>query len=187
MRQRVRAHTLETLITSFRDQIDSGDACWLWMGYIKSGYGSISYQGKMLYTHHLAWKIANGAIPKGMHVLHTCDVKRCVNPDHLYLGTNGDNMRDKEARGLGNHGKGESRPNAKLTEQDVRKIRELRLSGLKSRELEALYPLTGAQLLRVARGDAWKHVDAPVAPRVRELRGEAKTPQKLTPPMYVKE
>lgn len=74
--------------------------CILFQGYINpSGYGYKWYQGKLWYAHRLAWYLANGEIPKGMYVCHTCDVKACIRPDHLFLGTPSDNQQDAVKKG----------------------------------------------------------------------------------------
>lgn len=70
--------------------------CWLWMGVIHaSGYGH--YNGKK--AHRLSWELHNGSIPDGMCICHKCDVPSCVNPNHLFLGTQGDNVRDAWTKG----------------------------------------------------------------------------------------
>jgi hypothetical protein len=93
------------------------NGCWLWQGFIaprvplktgkgagkvsKGGYGSIGYRGRNLGVHRVVWMIHNGPQPKGMHVCHSCDVRRCVNPDHLWLGTNRENITDMVKKGRG--------------------------------------------------------------------------------------
>lgn len=69
--------------------------CWLWEGYVRSGYGRLRQKS----VHRLAWEDANGPIPNGMSVLHRCDVRLCCNPDHLFVGTNADNNRDMSSKG----------------------------------------------------------------------------------------
>src|SRR5687768_13755676 len=70
--------------------------CMVWMGTVSksTGYGQMVMKGKAHMPHRVAWEVANGPIPNGMFVLHRCDVKTCVNPDHLFLGTHKENMRD---------------------------------------------------------------------------------------------
>ncbi len=73
--------------------------CWIWMGGNCRGYGHIKVKGKTKKTHRVAWELAYGPIPEGLFVLHHCDVPPCANPDHLFLGTHTDNMRDMIAKG----------------------------------------------------------------------------------------
>lgn len=76
--------------------------CWLWEGAtIRSGYGRHNINGVQMGAHRASWIIHNGDIPDGMHVCHKCDTPPCVNPDHLFLGTHADNMRDMQAKERG--------------------------------------------------------------------------------------
>jgi hypothetical protein len=80
------------------------DTCWLFTGkHNEHGYGRLPISqggvGKWIYAHRLAWMELGGAIPRGKHLCHRCDTPNCVRPDHLYVGTPSDNMRDKMARG----------------------------------------------------------------------------------------
>ena len=88
-----------------------GTPCWLWTGSVtkdnkgkKGGYGFASQRGHTVLAHRLAWEMANGPIPDGMCVLHSCDTRNCVRNDsnsHLLLGTYKDNMDDMYAKGRG--------------------------------------------------------------------------------------
>lgn len=88
----------------FEAKVLRTETCHLWVG-AKGEYGTIGCrkgvgQPRTLHAHRVAWQLYRGEIPKGMHVLHKCNNKMCVNPDHLYLGTHADNMRDAAAAGL---------------------------------------------------------------------------------------
>jgi hypothetical protein len=78
----------------------SETGCWLWQGTLGwKGYGQISYRNKQWGTHRLSYTLHKGPIPKGMLVCHTCDVRNCVNPEHLWVGTNKQNMVDCSRKG----------------------------------------------------------------------------------------
>ena len=82
--------------------VPSEDGCLEFTGYRDGdGYGQISVDGKMLYTHRVAWELQNGKIPDGLHVLHRCDVPACCNPEHMFLGTPADNAADRDRKGRG--------------------------------------------------------------------------------------
>lgn len=104
-------------------------------------------------AHRLAWHFDRGAIPEGAMVLHTCDNRGCVNPDHLYLGDHSQNMSDRNGRDRLIHG--ERHPSAKLTEGDVRTIREL--AGSRSwGSLARQFAVTPAAVRFAATGKTWR-------------------------------
>jgi hypothetical protein len=98
-----------------------------------NGYGLVwdTDRKKQVKAHRYAWEQAHGPIPPGMCICHHCDVPRCINIDHLFIGTHADNMRDKESKGRGNHrgSPGQSHWNSKLTQTQVTEIRKLWASG----------------------------------------------------------
>ena len=105
--------------------------CWNWTKYVMpEGYGQIqeqNYHGKIAKVtraHRVSWMLYRGKIPKGLWVLHKCDNPRCVNPDHLFLGTHQDNMDDMARKGRRVIQYGEKANRAKLTEEDVLEIRK---------------------------------------------------------------
>jgi hypothetical protein len=87
----------------FWARVSKGDGCWEWQGSVGShGYGQLSSSPpnkRMLTTHRLSWELHHGEVPDGLMVLHHCDNKQCVRPDHLYVGTHSDNLRDMWQRG----------------------------------------------------------------------------------------
>ncbi len=87
----------------FWQKVQKGDGCWEWQGSRnKLGYGITSLRGRAIRAHRVSWEIVNGPIPDGLLVCHRCDNPACVRPDHLFLGTQIDNLRDMRTKGRGN-------------------------------------------------------------------------------------
>jgi len=131
---------------------DSG--CWEWTGgTYAAGYGCFWAQGTRHLAHRYAYERQNGVAPKSMQVCHHCDNRLCVNPDHLFLGTNDDNMRDMIAKGRNQHGDGHA--HAKLNSERVWFIRN---SKMTSKELAGMFGVTLGTVSAVRRGITWRHV-----------------------------
>ena len=134
--------------------------CWLWTGTLSdTGYGrfrSVLLGPGKHYAHRVSYKKFVGPIPKRMDVLHRCDVTCCVNPDHLFLGTQADNNRDRDAKGrqVGPHGHDNGM--SKLDENAVRFIRASTISAV---TLAPFLGINHATISRVRRRELWKHVD----------------------------
>lgn len=106
------------------------------------------------YVHRISYELACGEIPPGMCVCHRCDNPRCINPEHLFLGTDMDNMADRDAKGR--QASGDRNGNAKLTWQQVEAIRrEYRESKTPKRALAAKYGVSEREIRYIAHGDIW--------------------------------
>lgn len=134
--------------------------CWLWTGTcVRDGYGRLHHAGREMRAHRIAYEFARGAIPNGMLVCHRCDVPACANPDHLFLGTNAENMRDCVAKSR--PARGERVATNKLTADQVREIRAACGSvperGLRLR-LARHYGVSWTQIDWIAKRRTWKHL-----------------------------
>lgn len=128
--------------------------CWLWTGALSTkGYGSIRRDGRTRTASVLSYQMHRGEIPFGLCVLHRCDIPSCVNPEHLFLGTQKENVEDRDRKGRGAPGlRGEMHPSAKLTAEDVAKIRS---SAESSVALGRLYGVSKTQILRIRKNITW--------------------------------
>jgi hypothetical protein len=130
--------------------------CWVWIAKLDhDGYGRFWFAGKIVGAHRFSWEQANGAIPEGLCVLHHCDNPPCVRPDHLFIGTNKDNMDDRNAKGRAAGAKGERNGRARLTVDQVRAILEDTRSG---RKIAPDYGISYQQVSRIKRKEKWNHV-----------------------------
>lgn len=133
--------------------------CIEWMGARHyKGYGEFTIKSyKKTKAHRYAWFLKNGEIPKGMLVCHKCDNRACCNPDHLFLGTDKTNKRD--AINKGRHAFGERHGKNKLSESDVRLIRELDSRGGQSRmSLAKRFGISGRNVTSICRKETWTHI-----------------------------
>jgi HNH endonuclease/Helix-turn-helix len=151
---------LMELAQRFWRKVRKGKDCWLWLGVQNgTGYGQIRAT-KMIYAHRLSWEFCHGPIPKGKCVLHRCDVRNCVNPDHLFLGTIGDNNRDTYRKGKRcsprGGGAGEDNANAVFSNATVLNIRRER--GLSHRQLAEKYGVAKSTISGVLAGTRYKGV-----------------------------
>jgi hypothetical protein len=146
-----------SLADRFWEKVLKTDSCWLWRGAIgDSGYGHIADENrKTKIASRVSWELHYGSIPAGLHVLHRCDNPPCVRPDHLFLGTDADNAADMYAKGRQHKARGEAHPRAKLTEDQVRAIRQgRRTDAAFARE----FGVTATAIYSVRRGQTWRHV-----------------------------
>lgn len=139
-----------------KTKINSETGCWEWTGGLDAlGYAPISFQSKLTKAHRLSWSVANGPIHDGLHVLHKCDVRHCVNPDHLFLGTHQDNMRDRDAKGRGGVTTGVKHWAAKLNPVKAFEIRWHAAVGYKQRDLAKMYGVSQRAVAQIIHNKTW--------------------------------
>jgi hypothetical protein len=130
--------------------------CWLWVGTLdRLGYGRFGMNGKQPGAHRIAWLLHHGEIPSGLGVCHRCDIPRCVNPDHLFLGTQKDNLRDCSRKGRTPLGEKQGR--SKLKTDEVLEIRDL-ASALPQRQIAVLYGVSQSTISDIISRRKWPHV-----------------------------
>ncbi len=131
--------------------------CWEWRGSKKSnGYGKLLIEGNHFQAHRVSWKLHFGVIPEGMLVLHKCDNRICVNPNHLEIGTQSKNITDaiKRKRVFPPVFRGEKHPRAKLTTEEVKQIRSSK--GKTQRELAKMYGVSRHHINKIVNNKMWK-------------------------------
>lgn len=142
------------------------NGCWEYMGTrMPRGYGQIGKGGKgtgNFYAHRAAWMCWRGPIPEGMDVCHKCDNPPCCNPDHLFIGTRSDNMRDCVKKGrfvVGDRLRGTANPNTKLSEDQVREIRFIyAIGGASQSQLARQFGTGQNHVSRIIRREAWENL-----------------------------
>lgn len=141
----------------------SDDECWNWIGctHHQWGYGTFKAEKKFMAAHRYSWTLHFGEIPDGMLVCHKCDNPPCVNPKHLFLGTNADNMHDMKNKGRQALVSEEKNPNVKLSREDVVQIKTLHASGkLSGAELARRFGVKSETVYHILNGMIWKNVEA---------------------------
>lgn len=133
--------------------------CWEWIGHAhgNNGYGGISDGGKIVYVHRFSYKFFVGEIPGKLKVLHKCDNRKCVNPNHLFLGTLLDNSQDMVRKGR-HSTKNYKRKGQKLSIDDVRIIKKRIKDGDKSKIIARDYGVTDRHMFDIKKGYKWSWV-----------------------------
>lgn len=140
------------------DKSEGDNACWIWKGTLFKGYGRIAFYGRNFSAHRMAWQLTNGFIPRGLFACHHCDNPPCVNPSHLFLGTNKENMQDMKRKGRGHNFKGENNSNSKLTQQKADEIRErYALGGITKSQLAKEYGVTPRNIRWIIARVRWNY------------------------------
>lgn len=134
------------------------DGCWLWTASLHTeGYGHFGLRGRIVRAHRVSWEIANGVtVPDGMKLCHTCDNPPCVRPDHLFIGTDAENAKDKVRKGRSP--RGEEAPKVRLTNDSVQRIVELRRQGVPRKDVARLSDIDPSVITRIMSGQIWSHI-----------------------------
>ena len=165
---------------AFWDRVEKTETCWLWQGCIDhDGYGKMTFHGEQIRAHRFSWALHNGPVPADLYVCHNCpggDNRQCVNPSHLFVGTQRDNVYDYFVKnkgyvphplppkgcGIGNHGQhavGEKQHLAKLTAEKVMDIRQrYRAGNIILKELADEYGVTLQAVHYAIQRKTWKHI-----------------------------
>lgn len=144
------AMSLEEQIKRFWERVKIGkpEECWPWTGGKSNGYGILQFDGEVRYAHTVAWQLTHGAVPPPpLCVLHHCDNPPCCNPNDLFQGTKGDNMRD-----MAQKGRSGGRPNARLTPKEARQAVELVASGTAQQDVAKRLGVTRQNISNVIGG-----------------------------------
>jgi hypothetical protein len=149
---------MQTLEERFWSKVNKTSTCWLWIASKRNNYGSFWYEGKTFKSNRFSYFLHFGYLPEDILVLHKCDNPLCVRPDHLFLGTTQDNIKDKIFKNR--QAKGSINGAAKLTEDQVKEIKK-ELSndsiGLKTK-LAKKYGVHKSLITQISKNKIWKHI-----------------------------
>lgn len=147
----------------FWQKVNRSGACWEWTAACSgNGYGAFKIRGQQWGAHQVSYLLHHGPIVRGMVVMHTCDNPRCVNPDHLKLGTYSDNSQDRDRkfrrrRTSADH-VGEANPKARITEAQAIEIIGMIRDGVPRREIASLYGVKRSLISDIRSGRTWRHI-----------------------------
>ncbi len=150
------------MMKRFWNKVDRRESneCWNWQACMtRLGYGLFWFSSKNRSAHRVAWILTHGEIPNGLHVLHKCDNPACVNPSHLFLGTQRDNIHDAIEKGRHKlpDNRGERCGTSKLTRTDVLEIRRLSGLGAKQKKIAAMFQVSQSNISMIVNHKNWSH------------------------------
>lgn len=141
--------SLKNLLYKNISSLSNESGCWLYTKLIMKGYGHINIGGKKIPAHRISYEIHHGKIPESMYVCHKCDVRACINPDHLFIGNHLDNMLDKVLKG---------RAAVKLNFEQVVQIKNLINAGVSDLNISKKYCVNRQTINKIRLNKLWKHV-----------------------------
>jgi hypothetical protein len=155
LNRQAKGRSLEQRIFDY-SMPEPNSGCWLWLGALNAcGYGTIGVKYRSQLAHRISYSVFKGLVPKRKNVLHHCDMPCCVNPEHLFVGTQRDNVHDMEHKKRAYHPRGENHGLAKITEREVKLIR---MDKRSERTIAKAMGLTRAIVRGVKIGRTWGHV-----------------------------
>lgn len=141
----------------FLKKVRKTDNCWIWIGQRdRDGYGRFWYNKKNKFAHRISYQWWRGPLYEEKVIMHKCDTPECVNPEHLSQGTIGDNNRDCIEKGRKNNFKGENNPKNKLTEYQVKRVKDFHTFGMSVTELSRTFNVSRKQIDNIIKGVHWK-------------------------------
>jgi len=159
-----KADSLKERLSNYRVN-DNG--CFIYQGSKdKKGYGKLSvyngdayHQKKTFFAHRVSYALFNNVDPLDKFVCHSCDNPSCINPEHLWLGSTDDNMKDMAVKGRAATQKGERNPSAKLTVSQVKQINRAIESGLNNKQIAQNFPVSHSMVSKIRVGKSWSHIE----------------------------
>lgn len=141
-------------------EVVTESGCWIWTaGSDKDGYGTFWKDGTTKRAHRVSYELHKTKIPEDMLVCHKCDTPSCVNPDHLFVGTNSDNMKDRSIKNRNRDQKGEKHNMCKLTESEVLELRDLLSnSPYTQRVIADKYGISYPHISDIKLRRSWSHI-----------------------------
>lgn len=147
----------DDFLNHYSNKINIQEECHIWLGGLNKGYAVIKLTQKNIKLSRFVYLLYYGAYDETLHVLHTCDNPKCVNPRHLFLGTNLDNVKDKVNKNR--HGYGSKHWMHKLTEEDIINIVMRFRNGERQKDLALEYGILKSTMSDICNRKTWKHVD----------------------------
>lgn len=150
-----------TPVEYFWFKTNKTNGCWLWSGSVSSyGYGKMKIDGKQFSAHRFSWEIHIGVIDDGLCVCHTCDTPLCVNPAHLFLGTNQENSYDRHEKGRtkGAFPSGDKHPMSKLSTENVISIKKRLEDGEAHKDIAKDFGVQREAITKIKNNKTWSHV-----------------------------